>query len=77
MAETLNGDTTWIMAIIDKISMTFVAMIQDFMRLFTDLAPSFIMIFFLLTIMVLAAGIVLTVFFILTSALNNTRRMRI
>ena len=77
MAETLNGDTTWIMAIIDKISMTFVAMIQDFMRLFTDLAPSFIMIFFLLTIMVLAAGIVLTVFFILSSALNNTRRMRI
>jgi hypothetical protein len=77
VAETLNGDTTWIMAIIDKISMTFVAMIQDFMRLFTDLAPSFIMIFFLLTIMVLAAGIVLTVFFILTSALNNTRRMRI
>lgn len=77
MAETLNGDTTWIMAIIDKISMTFVDMIKDFMRLFTDLAPSFIMIFFLLTIMVLAAGIVLTVFFILTSALNNTRRMRI
>ena len=77
MAETLNGDTTWIMAIIDKISMTFVAMIQDFMRLFTDLAPSFIMIFFLLTIMVLAAGIVLSVFFILSSALNNTRRMRI
>jgi hypothetical protein len=77
VAETLNGDTTWIMAIIDKISMTFVAMIQDFMRLFTDLAPSFIMIFFLLTIMVLAAGIVLTVFFILSSALNNTRRMRI
>ena len=77
MAETLNGDTTWIMAIIDKISITFVDMIKDFMRLFTDLAPSFIMIFFLLTIMVLAAGIVLTVFFILTSALNNTRRMRI
>jgi hypothetical protein len=77
VAETLNGDTTWIMAIIDKISMTFVDMIKDFMRLFTDLAPSFIMIFFLLTIMVLAAGIVLTVFFILTSALNNTRRMRI
>jgi hypothetical protein len=77
VAENLNGDTTWIMAIIDKISMTFVGMIQDFMRLFTDLAPSFIMIFFLLTILVLAAGIVLTVFFIISAALNNTRRMRI
>ena len=77
MAETLNGDTTWIMAIIDKISMTFVAMIQDFMKLFTDIAPNLILIFFLITMLMLVGGIVLTIFFILSAALNNTRRMHI
>jgi hypothetical protein len=77
VAETLNGDTTWIMAIIDKISMTFVAMIQDFMKLFTDIAPNLILIFFLITMLMLVGGIVLTIFFILSAALNNTRRMHI
>jgi hypothetical protein len=73
----INGDTTWIMAIIDKISMTFVAMIQDFMKLFTDIAPNLILIFFLITMLMLVGGIVLTIFFILSAALNNTRRMHI
>lgn len=73
----INGDTTWIMAIIDKISNTFIAMIKDFMSLFTDIAPNLILIFFLLTILALVGGIVLTIFFILSAALNNTRRMHI
>jgi hypothetical protein len=73
----INGDTTWIMAIIDKISMTFVDMIKDFMKLFTDIAPNLILIFFLITMLMLVGGIVLTIFFILSAALNNTRRMHI
>jgi hypothetical protein len=73
----INGDTTWIMAIIDKISMTFVAMIKDFMKLFTDIAPNLILIFFLITMLMLVGGIVLTIFFILSAALNNTRRVHI
>lgn len=77
MVDNPDGDTVWIMAIIDKMANTFIAMIQDFMRLFTDVAPMLIMIFFLMTMLLLVGGIVLTIFFILSAALNNTRRMHI
>ena len=70
---TPDGTSVCINCIIDTFKDTFIKGMMDVFTLFGTAGPLLISVFFLVTMMLLISGAILTVYFIVMTALSNAR----
>lgn len=70
-------DSQRIMEIIDKLLANFLAGLRDLFTFFSDIGSQLIIVFFLITMMLLISGIILTVFYMCMRALDNGRKVHV